>query len=68
VREHRIIWEEINKACLLRWGIVHHINNIKSDNRIENLFAMSSREHKSLHGKTGNLSRAWREIHKPHIP
>src|SRR5262245_5540027 len=49
VREHRIIWEDSNKAILLRWSAVHHINKIKFDNRIENLIAMMSREHKSLH-------------------
>src|SRR6188768_2005733 len=43
VREHRLVWEEYYKACLLPWADVHHINihdlsegeNIK-DNSIEN--------------------------------
>jgi hypothetical protein len=49
IMEHRIIWEEYNKACLLPWADIHHINQIKDDNRIENLHVMMHRIHVSLH-------------------
>lgn len=48
VREHRIIWEEHYKACLLPWADVHHINKIITDNRIENLEAMMHGKHTFL--------------------
>lgn len=37
VLEHRIVWEEYNNAILLPCADIHHINEIKHDNRIENL-------------------------------
>ena len=46
--EHHIVWEEYHKASLLSWGVVHHINHIRHDNRIENLEAMMKVEHDRL--------------------
>jgi hypothetical protein len=37
VCEHRKIYEEYYKCCLLKWIAIHHKNKIKIDNRIENL-------------------------------
>lgn len=47
--EHRVIWEQHNKASLLPWGIVHHKNGIRHDNRIENLHAMTRGSHNVIH-------------------
>ena len=49
--EHRVIMENFLKRKLLQGEQIHHINGIKTDNRIENLIVMSIHEHSSLHGK-----------------
>ena len=48
ILEHRLVWEGCNRACLLPWGIVHHKNHIKTDNRFSNLEAMSNNNHSEL--------------------
>lgn len=42
VREHRLVYEKYYKCCLLPWSVVHHKNETRSDNRIQNLEAVSS--------------------------
>lgn len=37
VREHRLMWEYHNKAILLPWAMIYHVNGDRTDNRIENL-------------------------------
>jgi len=44
IREHRYVWEKHNGVLPKNW-IVHHINGDKLDNRIENLAAMSRKQH-----------------------
>lgn len=58
VREHHLIWEEYHKGVILPWGVVHHLNHIRDDNRIENLEAMMKREHDRL--ETCNRHRTQR--------
>lgn len=47
VPEHRYIWEQHNGILPEKW-VVHHLNGIKDDNRIENLIAVSRKQHSPL--------------------
>ena len=42
--EHRVVWERANGKVSLDY-VVHHINGIKSDNRLENLVAIPKNKH-----------------------
>lgn len=48
---HRVLMEQKIGRYLNRNEVVHHINQIKTDNRIENLMLMTRSEHSSLHMK-----------------
>jgi hypothetical protein len=52
VFEHRVVMENMLGRLLGSEEHVHHINEIKSDNRPENLQVLSAVEHMSLHHGT----------------
>lgn len=52
IYEHRNVVEEHLGRYLEKDEHVHHLNGIKSDNRLENLQVMSNSEHQKIHAKT----------------
>ena len=51
ILEHRFIMEKYLGRYLTKKEVVHHINGIKNDNRIENLRVMTITAHKKFHRK-----------------
>lgn len=48
VKEHRLVWENYHGA-IPKGYVVHHKNEIKTDNRINNLELIKHEEHTRLH-------------------
>lgn len=49
VFEHKYNYEVYYNCCLLPWIDLHHINEERLDNRVENLKPLTKREHNLLH-------------------
>lgn len=59
--EHRLVVERYLGRFLQGWETVHHINEIKQDNRLDNLFICSHKEHSALHKEGAVMSAEHRE-------
>ena len=57
VAEHRLVMERAVGRRLEKNEVVHHINHIRTDNRIENLKLMTFSEHMSLHMRERHAER-----------
>src|SRR6187431_2386826 len=51
IQQHRIVMEKYIGRYLRKDEVVHHINENKKDNRIENLQLMTRSEHQRFHTK-----------------
>jgi len=51
IREHRYFMEQYLGRELTRTEVIHHINGVKTDNRIENLKICSNSEHGTEHAR-----------------
>lgn len=54
LREHREVWER-HHGKLSTGQFIHHVNGDPGDNRIENLQAVTAREHRHIHRLTAKV-------------
>jgi len=61
VYEHRLVLEDAIGRFLQPWETVHHINEIKVDNRLKNLYLTTIPEHSAIHREGKKQSKERRK-------
>lgn len=61
VYEHRLVLEKVVDRFLQPWETVHHINEIKIDNRPKNLYLTTIPEHSAIHREGKRQSKERRK-------
>lgn len=65
VMEHVLVIEKHIGRYVEKDEVVHHINHIRDDNRIENLLLMTSKEHAAFHMNERKRNGTWKIYTRP---
>jgi hypothetical protein len=67
IPEHRYVMQQYLNRKLSRSEEVHHINGVKTDNRIENLLVLSKSDHAKLHASDPEFNKRKSETMKARL-